>query len=1266
MKLLQTPFLRWAGALLLLGLPVAAWSQISPNFIGPNNGDWNNAANWDTGAVPDLPNTFAHVNGANTALISATTTGTPQDTFVGRGQIGRLDHRAGTHTDSGWTFVGHDPAGNGTYNLADTTTVGAGISGFAQGTGTLVPGGRLYVGGNTGAGVLNVNTTGGINGNEGWIGDGAGANGKLNLESGTVNLPGATIVGGYGGTGVVKMTGGIFNTGGLYPGGREGNGTVEIAGGVFNHGGWGEVGRGANGVGTVIVSGPGVFNHPTFADDFQLGYSSPHPPDSLGNGGKGTLRVTNGGTFTHNWWINVARSDGADGAVAGDTAGDNAEGIIEVDGAGSKIMHGGGTFNLGEGGSGLRATGTGTITNGGVIEHRLAANGGEGHFVVGRNSGAIGTLTVDGVGSEWRVFRDAPRTDETRTIVSWGGGSKGTVTVKNGGKFNTNMWIDIGEDPNSDGTMVIDGVGSKLDVADGGFSDTNVGRGGKGRMTVKNGAEVHRNTGNWAVVGRDGPADGQLDLETGAQWQDDTGRFVIGAGGGATGRLNVSGASTSISVNELVIGHEGTGSVVQSEGTVTSRNYFSFGASNAGGVGGGNDGIGTYTITGGTLNAGTTGGDFMVGQVAGSKGTLNIDGGAVNVGAWHLDVGTDGGSEGVVNMTGGTLTLLRGNPPDETDLLMGRFGKGTWNQSGGTVNANSWTIIGVDPGSDGKMILNGTATFNHNASTDGAAMIVGRQSTGTLTVADNATLNKQAGDALYLGSEANGNGTITQTGGTISATVTDTRVGWAATAQGLLDLQGGVAHFSLLDVGHDGTGTAKVSGGAVVDAATVNIGTGAGSGALQLSGGSLAATTAVRVGTTGAATLTHTSGQLVTPQLTVGNGVSTTPTASTSRMLDVKLLPPFDPDRITSTLDVTVQGGRLNANAGATIAPSATVNVAGDVNINNGTPLGTATAGHFNIAGGLTLNGDLSVVGNVNVGAGGTLSGSGSAFAASVNILPDGSLSPGNSPGAMLVFGNLSLAAGAHYVCDINGAVAGTSHDSMDVVGTVALTGADLQVTVGPGYYPPIGAIYTIVSNDDVDPTTGTFATAHGAPLMPGNKFTVMNNTGAHRFAIVYTAEAPVLAGGNDVALQVVLSPMNQWQADNFTTEATNPAIAGPLADPDQDGYGNLIEYALVGNPNNGSNPPPGPASSIVADRRVLTFDRDTSRDDVSIHVQASDDLGTWTDLAVSIHGAPFVTSGGATVTESGMGSLQTVTFTDSVTISAVPVRRYLRVIATE
>ena len=115
-----------------------------------------------------------------------------------------------------------------------------------------------------------------------------------------------------------------------------------------------------------------------------------------------------------------------------------------------------------------------------------------------------------------------------------------------------------------------------------------------------------------------------------------------------------------------------------------------------------------------------------------------------------------------------------------------------------------------------------------------------------------------------------------------------------------------------------------------------------------------------------------------------------------------------------------------------------------------------------------------------------------------------------------------------------------------------------------------------------------------------------------------------------------------------------------PNADTDFDGLRTILEYATGNDPLVAGA---FPAVSTVADTLALTFPRNTAATDVTLTVQGSDDLATWTDLARSTAGAAMVALvEGVNVAETGAGALRTVEARDLfLTTDPAHPRRFLR-----
>jgi hypothetical protein len=112
--------------------------------------------------------------------------------------------------------------------------------------------------------------------------------------------------------------------------------------------------------------------------------------------------------------------------------------------------------------------------------------------------------------------------------------------------------------------------------------------------------------------------------------------------------------------------------------------------------------------------------------------------------------------------------------------------------------------------------------------------------------------------------------------------------------------------------------------------------------------------------------------------------------------------------------------------------------------------------------------------------------------------------------------------------------------------------------------------------------------------------------------------------------------PIDAWRLASFTTaELADPSVCGDLADPDQDGLSNLLDYAL-GLPPKGPTSVNRPYGSITNGYFTLTYTRAKAVTDVSLVVEQSSDLLNW---------------------YSGPGYLQQIGMVDEVTIQRITVQ---------
>jgi hypothetical protein len=145
--------------------------------------------------------------------------------------------------------------------------------------------------------------------------------------------------------------------------------------------------------------------------------------------------------------------------------------------------------------------------------------------------------------------------------------------------------------------------------------------------------------------------------------------------------------------------------------------------------------------------------------------------------------------------------------------------------------------------------------------------------------------------------------------------------------------------------------------------------------------------------------------------------------------------------------------------------------------------------------------------------------------------------------------------------------------------------------------------------------------------------------------------------------VSVTGTPSQTWSQQYFgSILSTNNAA--DLADPDGDGMNNLLEYALSGDPLRASQTP-RPLVSRSASQLALTLTRTLDRNDITITVQASNNVGTWSNLANSVKGAAMTALvSGVTVTETGTGATRSVQVKENYP-SGVPTKRFMRTLVT-
>ena len=364
------------------------------------------------------------------------------------------------------------------------------------------------------------------------------------------------------------------------------------------------------------------------------------------------------------------------------------------------------------------------------------------------------------------------------------------------------------------------------------------------------------------------------DWNTPASWLENA---VPGGGGGNFAFVN-NGGTVAITANIPGIQDPFIGSGGGTSGTV---NHSAGVASNVGWTFiGEQGGTGTYNLTGAgnTLGSGSlsTGRIYVGGRrgvTAGGNGTLRVNTTGTVTAASDFSVGARGGT-GSVTVTAGTLNANSWMIIGESDGGIGG-GTGTMVQDGGNVtagatdgNARFW--IGSNEGGAAS-VSNGSYTINGGNFTARNA-IIGKNYTGTFNQnGGNVTLNNTVNDATdhklgeAAGSTGNynltngtltvnhnfqigsgGTGNFTQTGGIVNANNGFQVVGRYAGSNGFMTVSAG--SFNQLNagtkllVGEEGAGTLNVSGSGAVNVTNgMTLGFAAGgSGIVMQTGGTVA------------------------------------------------------------------------------------------------------------------------------------------------------------------------------------------------------------------------------------------------------------------------------------------------------------------------------------------------------------------------------------------------------------------------------------------
>ena len=409
---------------------------------------------------------------------------------------------------------------------------------------------------------------------------------------------------------------------------------------------------------------------------------------------------------------------------------------------------------------GVGKTGTGSLS----IKNGMIVSSAGGY--IGRESTAIGTMTVDGTDTLWRT---SYQSISSLYIGEYG---RGALNIINGGKVSSGGYHEassyIGYMPSSEGTVVVNGTGSTWDNT----GDLYVGCEGNGTLNITNGATVNSTA---AYLGYDSGAIGTVTVDgTGSTWitYDD---LQVGCSG--NGILNITNGGLVSVADTTIIGDQGT---INFDGGTLDTVHLDADETKLAGTG-------TLIlhdiniITDDTLVLDSPDDLTVYYRTINSKPNQNItvnyqiDGtkflGAGNTGTGSLtikngiEVSSPGGYIGRDATAVGTVTVTEtGSTWDNNgQLYVGYSGTGTLNITGGaTVNSNL-SVLGYYSNSTGTVTVDGVDSVWDNC----GSLTIGRQGNSTLAIT-NGGLVSVAG-TLTIDYDTDGNGFINMaTGGMLA------------------------------------------------------------------------------------------------------------------------------------------------------------------------------------------------------------------------------------------------------------------------------------------------------------------------------------------------------------------------------------------------------------------------------------------------------------------------------------------------------------------
>jgi len=653
--------------------------------------------------------------------------------------------------------------------------------------------------------------------------------------------------------------------------------------------------------------------------------------------------------------------------------------------------------------------------------------------------------------------------------------------------------------------------------------------------------------GRVALIGRGGDAGGSqhgLDIHSGTRVQSGSGGVTInGMGGSGPGGFNfgirIADANTLITSSGGNLQVTGQGGTTGSHGwgvSVTAGAQVMVGGSGSvmvTGIGGtttGNENYGVLvadansaisssggnvTVTGDARGSGS--GIINIGVrvlngatiSAGGAGTVAVTGlGGVSSGNFQHGVLVDGDNS-QISSVGGDVTVIGQSRGVGASIL----NIGTSVERGGVISA----------GGLGNVTVHGTGTSSSSGSEQFGVLVSGANS--AIRSGGNVTINASGGGS---GASIGNRGVQVTDGGRVSA---------GGGGSMMIDATGGIGAFSYGVLIADANSTITTACGPLaITAAAPGSGTNwatsfENSGAIRSSGGPITLVgNSLRVDFgTANGTIDSGSGQVAIRQKTNGVPIQLGSDDGNAAFLGIR---DGELDRITAS---TISIG--NANSGP-ITVSNTISLTGATNL----VLTTGGDNSITLAGGARIDaaGGSVTLNTSNAGTGQFADGTDATDVLGSTIAFNSDVTPGSSPGQVVIDGGATFNSAYDLMLEINGATPATEFDQIRVLGAnrmVDLAGVNLVIDFG--FVPDFGQRFTII--ELVDPSSRVVGSFAGLP--EGTRF----NADGELLTITYRGGTD----GNDVVIAKNTRPTALPGATYSVAEAGAVQLSGSGTDSD-------------------------------------------------------------------------------------------------------------------